>query len=154
MIFLGHEHHILYITTELASFLISKGLIEENKVPTHHIRDVNEIVLFLALNTTFKRQVPKLEEFSHLMNITPQLSKCLLVNICFALGLIESYGFVIETFPLEVTEELLDQMIDCLRKAKLQDHLDNAFAILKSVVNKLSLVELSYKVSISLFIYT
>ncbi|KAH1012591.1 uncharacterized protein LOC109546250 [Dendroctonus ponderosae] len=136
----GNEGHILKLTSQMANCLARSHLLElPDKPSTNHTSELNEVVFFLALNTKFNRQLPQLEQqYRHLINIIPQISKCVLANICFGINLVSHYGYVIENLPLEVTEELLDQTIDCLKKGQLYDNLHNAFVILKSTVNKVS----------------
>lgn len=124
----------------MANCLARTHLLELPDIPSKsHTNELDEVVFFLALNTQFKRRLPHLEQqYGHLINIIPQISKCLLANICFGLNLVSSYGYVIENLPLEAIEELLDQTIDCLRKGELSVNLKNAFVILKSTLNKVS----------------
>ncbi|CAG9772403.1 unnamed protein product [Ceutorhynchus assimilis] len=141
----GNERHLLHVTTELALFLNKKHLLEENKVLPENLKALNEIIFFLAINTEFERPLSNMEDYAHLIDIIPRLSKCVFANICFGLDLVESYGYVIEKFPLEITEEFLDAAIDCLRKGKQEDQFNNEFIILRAVVSKLRQIELSYK---------
>lgn len=100
----------------------------------------------MAINTNFKRELPDSDEYSHLIGIVPKLSKCLLANTCFNLNLITNYGWLIEKLPLGLTEELLDQAIDCLKHMKARKLLSCSYIIISAVIKKLSITELSYKV--------
>lgn len=102
----------------------------------------------MAINTNFKRNLPDSDQYCHLIGIVPKLSKCLLANTCFNLNLIKNYLWLIKKLPLELTEELLDQAIDCLKHMKAKKLLSCSYNIIAAVIRKLSVTELSYQVFI------
>lgn len=143
--FKGNEAHINLFTSELANFLTSHHLLEQNN-SLANCEELNEVLFFLAINTNFKRELPDSDQYSHLIGIVPKLSKCLLANTCFNLNLIKNYGWLIEKLPLELTEELLDQAIDCMKHMKSRKLLSCSAIIIAAVIKKLSMTELSNKV--------
>ncbi|KAL1514299.1 hypothetical protein ABEB36_003578 [Hypothenemus hampei] len=128
----GNEERILRITTEMKNFLTDKRLSS---------KELNELVFFLALNTEYKKLLPDINEHSHLKGIIPKLSKYLLATICFQLNLVHQYGYVIECFPLDLIEELLDQVVQCLKCLKRKIHIKCAFIILNSLMRKLTVLQ-------------
>lgn len=145
LIVVGNEDKINKITTEFETYFISKNYINDGEINKDYSQKLNEIIMFLAINTDFKKH-PSFTDYSHLINIIPPLSKCVLANICYNLNLITQYCYIIEKFPIDLTEELLDQISQCLKKAKPKTCLPIVFSLLKSVAKRISEVELCNKV--------
>ncbi|XP_030758370.1 uncharacterized protein LOC115884060 [Sitophilus oryzae] len=140
----GNEEKLNVIVEELRKYFTNKGYYKESKINEKSTKELNNLIFFLALNTSFKNH-PNFAENPHLINIIPQLSKCVLANVCFDLKLFPQYCYLIENMPLDLTQELLDQIIECLKKTKPSEYLEIAFSLLKAVVNKLSNEEISNK---------
>ncbi|XP_066154686.1 uncharacterized protein [Euwallacea fornicatus] len=134
----GNEKSILHLITELTSFLIERGLYKPKQTLEKQPVELQELIFLLALNTDFDRRIALPNEYCHLIGVIPSFSKYLLTKTCFALNVVECLGFVIENLPVELTREILDQAIQCL---KVKEPLDNTCIILKAVINKVSLSE-------------
>nr|XP_023018014.1 uncharacterized protein LOC111507024 [Leptinotarsa decemlineata] len=143
----GNEDKILDVMVAIQKFISSpdRGYMKDGKIAEEYNSQLQDIVFFLALNTMFKNTL-ELEEYSHLMNITPPISKCLFVNIVYGLDLCKYYCKVIEVLPIEFSAELLEETIPCLNKSVPKVHLDNAYIILKAAATKLFSVDSSKKV--------
>ncbi|KAG5892312.1 hypothetical protein JTB14_023492 [Gonioctena quinquepunctata] len=143
----GNEDKILDVMVEIQKFIShpDRGYMKDEKIVEKYDRQLQDIVIFLSLNTVFKRTL-ELPEHSHLMNITPPLSKCLFVNVVYGLDLCKYYCKVIELFPLEFSTELLEETIPCLKKSIPKVHLDNAYIFLKAAAIKLASIDYNLKV--------
>lgn len=134
--------------TEMQKYLINKSYIKKGAVNVIFHRELDDIVFFLALNTVYKKQLV-MDEYAHLMNIAPPLSKCLFANIVYGLDLCEFFALAIERLPLEIGSELLDEAVQCLKKSIPKIHLEYAMAFLKSAARKLGATEYSTQVCFS-----
>ncbi|CAH0552693.1 unnamed protein product [Brassicogethes aeneus] len=128
----GNEDRILNVVIEMEKFLSSKNYVKKNKINKTFTKEVEDIVMFLTINTNFKHHL-SLEGYSHLTNIMPQLSKCLLSNIVYGLDLCQSLCAVMKKLPLNIVIELLEEMVICLKKSDPKVHLEYAFMFLTCV---------------------
>ncbi|CAG9827894.1 unnamed protein product [Diabrotica balteata] len=134
----GNEDVILKVMLEIQSFLKGRKYITEKDIPnTNYDMQLQDIVLFLALNTSYKHSL-NMEEYSHLINITPPLSKCLFANVVYGLDLCKYYCTVIEKLPIKHSVELLDEVSQCLKKSTPDIHLKYANMFLTATANKIS----------------
>ncbi|XP_072394292.1 uncharacterized protein [Diabrotica undecimpunctata] len=134
----GNEDVILTVMLEIQSFLKSRNYVTEKNIPnTIYDMQLQDIVLFLALNTSYKHSL-NMEEYSHLINITPPLSKCLFANVVYGLDLCKYYCTVIEKLPIKHSVELLDEVSQCLKKSTPDIHLKYANMFLTATANKIS----------------
>ncbi|XP_050293754.1 uncharacterized protein LOC126734257 [Anthonomus grandis grandis] len=146
----GSANHqcINHIAMEVSNWLVSKDLIRTSQETQGELNEtnLNKIVFFLALNTEFERPLKDLDDYSHLLNIIPRLSKCLLCNLCFNLDLIGPFIYIIENIKaLENVKELLDETVHSLVKMELEKQLNIGFAVACVTVRKLMALEMSYK---------
>lgn len=147
--FTGNEDKILELITELQKFLKSKQyLIKTDTINPLYSSELEKIILFLLLNTDFKNQLKIGEDFQHLLNIIPQLSKCLLVNTVFGLNLCEIFCTCLmeQFFTLEFIVEIFDECLNGLKFLKPQQRLECSSLILITASKKLSSTECSNKV--------
>lgn len=134
----GNEDVILNIMLEIQAFLKNKKYITDNNKPNElYDKQLEEVVLFLALNTSYKHPLD-MEEYSHLINVTEPLSKCLFSNIVYGLDLCKYYCTVIEKLPISNSAELLDEVLQCLKKSTPDVMLEHTEMFLTTTVNKLS----------------
>lgn len=134
--------------TEVHNYLKSKNYIKNQKINTLFHKELGDIVFFLAINTVYKKPLV-LDEYAHLINIIPPISKCLFANITYGLDLCEQFAMVIEILPLYVGTELLDEAVQCLKKSVPKVHLEYASIFLTAAAKKLSVTEFSLQVSYS-----
>ncbi|CAH1100977.1 unnamed protein product [Psylliodes chrysocephalus] len=133
----GNEDIIMTVMIEIQTFLKSKNYITKDNKPNEMFnKELEDIVLFLALNTTFKTSLT-LDDYSHLLNITPPLSKCLFVNVVYGLDLCKYYCNVIDIFPIKFSVQLLDEVLQCLKKSTPNVQLVYTNMFLKAAAKKL-----------------
>lgn len=125
---------------------MSKNYLKDKKVNTTFNKELEDIVFFLALNIVYKKPLV-LEEYAHLMNIIPPLSKCLFANVVYGLDLCPYFCSVIEKLPLQNGAELLDEAIQCLKKSIPKFNLEFTIMFLRTAANKLESTEYSTQVS-------
>lgn len=130
---------------EIHKYLTSKNYIKNKKINIIFHKELEDIVFFLAINTIYKKTLV-FDDYAHLMNIVPPLSKCLFINIVYGLDLCEYFSLVIERLPLQIGTELLDETIQCLKKSIPKIHLKYASMFLKSAAKKLYSTEYSVQV--------
>ncbi|XP_044257876.1 uncharacterized protein LOC123006969 [Tribolium madens] len=134
----GNESIILNMISEFHKFFSSKNYMKDNKINEVFEKQLTEICVFLILNTELQRPVED-SEFQHLINIVPQLSPCLLANVIMGLDLNKYFCKALLRFDLDVIEELLVEIIPCLKKCKPKIHIQTAQEYLKLIIVKLSL---------------
>ncbi|RZB39771.1 uncharacterized protein BDFB_006775, partial [Asbolus verrucosus] len=132
-----NEAIIVNVITELKKFFSSKNYIKNKTLNSVFDEQLKNVITFLILNTELKKPLDE-PGYEHLINIMPQLSICLLTNIIFGLDLCKHYCKVLERFPLEITTELLAEVVPCLKKCKPKIHLTNAHTFLHLIILKLS----------------
>lgn len=148
---LGNEDIIMTVMIEIQTFLKSKNYITKDNKPNEMFnKELEDIVLFLALNTTFKTSLT-LDDYSHLLNITPPLSKCLFVNVVYGLDLCKYYCNVIDIFPIKFSVQLLDEVLQCLKKSTPNVQLVYTNMFLKAAAKKL--VNTSYCTEVCYFLF-
>ncbi|CAG9863762.1 unnamed protein product [Phyllotreta striolata] len=133
-----NEDALSKVLSEIDTFLKSKNYLKKCKPNEVFNKQLEELVLFLALNTKFKNPL-EMNEYAHLTNITPPLSKCLFTNIIHSFNFYKLSCCVIDKFPIQFSTELLEELLNCLRKCPLDDQLDNISNLLKAVVKKLAI---------------
>lgn len=131
---------------EIQKYLKNKNYVIDGKINTNFNKELEDIVFFLAINTVYKKQLI-LDEYAHLMNIIPPISKCLFANVVYGLDLCAYFALSIEKLPLPVGAELMDEAIQCLKKSIPKIHLEYASMFLKSAARKLGSTEYSSQVS-------
>ncbi|KAJ8950678.1 hypothetical protein NQ318_012757, partial [Aromia moschata] len=124
------------VTKEIRKFLVSQDYIEDDEINNECDKELEDIVFFLAINTVYKEPLD-LDEYSHLMNIVPQLSKCLLINVVCDLNLCEYFSTVVEKLPIWCSIELLEEALPYLKKSIPKMQLHYSFILLKAASNKL-----------------
>lgn len=124
----------------------SNNYIKNCRINSAVDKQVEDIVLFLAINTKYKKPL-QLESYDHLIDIMPQLSKCILANVVYGLDLVKYYCRVIEVLPLTYGIELLEEMLPCLKKSLPEIQLRYAIMLLRAAAVKLSSNEISEKVN-------
>lgn len=67
------------------------------------------------------------KDCEHLINIIPQLSVCLLINLCMELGQTRLLCSVLEKVPAAVTKELLGEVVVYLQHAKVDEVVFNTY---------------------------
>lgn len=130
---------------QIQKHIKSKNYIKGGQINSIFDSQLEDIVFFLAINTKYKKTL-ELEDYDHLINIMPQLSKCLLANIVYGLDLCKYYCKVIEKLPLTYGIELLEEMIPCLKKSLQEIQLRYAIMLLRAAASKLSSDKISGKV--------
>lgn len=102
----------------MRTFLVDKKYLRKEKINPKYEKKLREINLFLILNTDFKNKniLCNDNKFVHLLNIMPQLSKCLLANIIWSLDLCRFYSEAIYSLPIEISVELLENSNNCLKR--------------------------------------
>lgn len=134
---------------EMQKYFMSKNYVKDKKVNKSFNKELEDIVFFLAINTVYKKPLV-LEEYAHLMDIIPPLSKCLFANVVYGLDLCPYFCSVIEKLPLQNGTELLDEAIQCLKKSIPKIHLEFTSMFLRSAARKLENTE--YLTQVSYFI--
>ncbi|XP_063909170.1 uncharacterized protein LOC135126890 [Zophobas morio] len=132
----GHESTILNLSSELLKFLSSKSYIKNQQINDAFDEQLKEICLFLILNTEFKEPLNE-PGFEHLINITPQLSTCLLANVIVGLDLSKHFCNALHRFDSNVIQQILLEIVPCIKKCKLKIHVVNAYEYLKLIITKI-----------------
>ncbi|XP_018564198.1 uncharacterized protein LOC108905698 isoform X2 [Anoplophora glabripennis] len=140
----GNEEKILKIIEQIQKHISSKNYVKGGKINSIVDKQVEDIVLFLAINTKYKKPL-ELADYDHLINIMPQLSKCVLANIVYGLDLCKYYCKVIEKLPINYGIELLEEIVPCLKKSVPNTQLRYAVMFLRAAVIKLSSDKISEK---------
>lgn len=133
----GNESIILDVISELYKYLSSKNYIKNKKINEIFDDKLTEICIFLIINTEVKQAVND-SQFEHLVNIMPQLSPCLLANVVIGLELSPNFCKALSRFDVGVVEEILVEIIPCLKKCKPKVHIKNAQEYLKLIILKLT----------------
>lgn len=135
--FAGNEKKILDVTVAVHQFFASRDYLKGGKLNAAFDAELADIVFFLILNAEFNSPL-ELDEYAHLINIMPLMSRCVLANIVIALDLNRYYCRVLEKLPLSLSEQLLSEIISCLKTCNPRVQLDNSYIFLESIVRKLA----------------
>lgn len=134
---LGNEKEIDDLIRKLHKYLTEKHYFKNDEVNPIFTDKLKDIVTFLILNTETK--IPFDEPcFQHLIGIMPNLSKCALANIVVELGLCKIYCDALQRFDLNITTELLEEMLQCLKRAKPVNNAEYAYFFLELITIKVS----------------
>ncbi|GJQ82021.1 hypothetical protein Trydic_g6898 [Trypoxylus dichotomus] len=140
----GNEMKINNIIKDLEDVLVSKNYIDKRTPNKDHDKELDNIVFFLVLNLDFNdKSLVDIKEYTHLISTIPTLSKCLLANIIVELGLSEYYCNALHKLPLEFSEELLSEIIPCIKKSKAETCLELVYLYSKNIIKKVSSVKAS-----------
>lgn len=132
------------VIKELEDVLVLKKYIDKRTPNKDYGKQLDDIVCFLALNLDFKdKSLVDIKEYAHLINSIPTISKCLLANIVVELGLNEYYCNVLHQFPVEFAEELLSEIIPCIKKSKPEICLELTYIYMKNIIKKISAIDTS-----------
>ncbi|KAJ8985405.1 hypothetical protein NQ317_017031 [Molorchus minor] len=145
----GKRRKILHAVAKINKFLSSKKYMKDGEINNTYDEQLEDIVFFLAINTAYNEPL-ELDECMHLINVMPQLSKCLLMNIVYDLNLCKYYCTVFEKLPISCSIQLLEETIPCLKKSVPKTQLQYAFMFLKSAINKLNSINDSKQVEDSI----
>nr|XP_022919643.1 uncharacterized protein LOC111428382 [Onthophagus taurus] len=139
----GNEMKIANIVKELEEFLECKNYINKRKIVKTSLKELESITFFLIVNSQFTKNqielIPK--EYSNLVNITPTLSQCLLVNIIIDLGLVEPYCGALHLIPIELWGHLLNEMIMYLKKCSPELSIEYSYIVIKNIIIKIGCLD-------------
>lgn len=124
---------------EIEMFLKKEKCIINGELNKEKENTVRDIVFFLALNCEFNREL-EMEGYEHLMGVNVKLSTCLFANIVTDLQLIDIFANILDTFPLYVQKEFLQEFLVCFKKLDRSLVLSNVTAVLRMVVKQANLV--------------
>lgn len=108
---------------------------EDTNINKQYKENVQEIVLFLVLNTEHKQDlVDFMPEYSHLVNVCPILSKCLLLNIVIQLNLMGYYMEVVRRLTNKISifmlEDLMSEFLPNITHVEPEQLLESGFEAL------------------------
>lgn len=124
------------IIKDIADYLTNKDVLVNRKVNEKYYIEVQNIILFLILNTEYETEITT--EHSHLTNVCPKLSKCLLANIITDLCLSDLFTVTIRKFPIDITQELLQEMLPCIKYTSTENKLESSYAYVREVILRLN----------------
>ncbi|VEN44654.1 unnamed protein product [Callosobruchus maculatus] len=133
----GNERTIEYILKKIKDLLYKQKYLIDNHVNPQYDKELEELVMFLAMNTAYKRPI---HYDAHLVGITPPISKCIYTNIIHQLNLVQYLGIVIEHMPIHVGSDLMDAMIQCMKKTTPKSQIKNTYILLKGAATRISKV--------------
>lgn len=123
---------------ELTFLLSNKKFLKDGKINKKYELKLRKITLFLILNTDFyNRSKLTNNGVAHLLDIMPQLSKCLLTNVVIKLGLSEFYAEAICSLPVEISLELLENCSKVIQKSNPYDILEQTSQIAQAIYYKI-----------------
>lgn len=116
----GNEQKIKTIVEDLRRVFIEKKYYRKGKINSKHEQNLREICLFLIINTEFnnKNIFADDNKYVHLIDVVPQLSKCLLTNIIWGLELWRFYSEAVYSLPVEISVELLENVNKCIKRSE------------------------------------
>lgn len=130
------------VIKELEDYFTSKQYIDKRTPNPQFYKELDEITFFLVLNLDFNdKTITDIKEFVHLVNVIPILSKCLLANIVIELGLNEYYCNALHKLPLEYSEELLVEIVPCIKKSKADACVKLMYLYMRNIITKVSSVD-------------
>lgn len=117
------------ITKEISDFLSIQNYLNNSEINLKHQKSIEDIVLFLTLNSQFKNDCD-MKEYVHLIGICPCISKCILMNIILELKLAEPYCNIIRKFQTKHFGDLVSEIIPTLRRQEPKSILTSSFIFL------------------------
>lgn len=124
------------VLDEIEKYLTHKEYLINESANVEFVKQLEDIMLFLILNCEFRTQF-EMDSCAHLMGIMPKLSTCILANIILELNLVSCFIVVCKRIPFNVQEEILREIVPCLKKGTPELCLTNSGALLKGIVAQL-----------------
>lgn len=135
----GNEMKISALIKDIEMHLTKRNYIIKWKHNPEKTPEIKSIIYFLILNTEFKEDLfSDVEDVAHLIYICPLLSKCLLANIIIDLDLVVPYSKLIDVLPLKVLEEMLPELIPCIRKISIKFSLQYCYVLGCAIIKQVS----------------
>ncbi|KAL5276102.1 hypothetical protein ACFFRR_001739 [Megaselia abdita] len=115
----GNEHVIDEISKRLKKHFMDNDYIDSEQQPKLKKYEFNlqKIVLFLALNTdiSYKYDLRKDQELAHVLDMTPQISKCVLISVMWETNLDHIFYQLLSYTPCWFSFQLFDQACRSLK---------------------------------------
>nr|CAH7752908.1 unnamed protein product [Callosobruchus chinensis] len=122
----------------MKDFLCERKYLIDNHPHPQYDKELEELVMFLAMNTVYKQPIHYTS--ANVVGITASISKCIYANIIHQLNLVQYLCVVIEHMPLHVGSELMDTMIQCMKKSTPKLQIKNTYLLLKAAATRISKV--------------
>ncbi|GLV32858.1 hypothetical protein CBL_00435 [Carabus blaptoides fortunei] len=134
----GNEAKISKVVDELSYLLSHKKIFKVGKINKKYEMKLRKINFLLILNTDFyNRSKLTNNGVAHLLDIMPQLSKCLLTNVIIKLGMSQFYAEAICSLPVEISLELLENCSKIIQKSNPYDILQQTSQIAQAIYYKI-----------------
>uniref|UniRef100_A0A182Q0I1 Uncharacterized protein n=1 Tax=Anopheles farauti TaxID=69004 RepID=A0A182Q0I1_9DIPT len=132
----GNEAYIIEVVARLLHYLrVRWYLTPDNKVNKERLPQLRRITMYLLLNTdvSFRYDLEQDARVNHLLNSSPQLTKCLLLNCIWGLDLDRFFYEMLRYAPLWFSMQFLDQAIVSLKYAKPYEVLERVESMVSAI---------------------